>query len=182
MELRKKVFNSVIEFCEKIRFLRLNIIDSDDFTKLSKMIHKFNDSLKYLTIETKSTTAISSIILSELGKILPHSLFYLDLRLFLDSKYLQIFFEDCSQIELKRLLFKVSCYNKCKDCNLKIIKDFVKGKNIESLAYNITLDHNKVLCKNLENLIEEIQSFVRMDMHDDLVIKISNEDGSLMIK
>ena len=62
----------------------------------------------------------------------------------------------------------------------------LKGKSIESLAYtNINYGNyidDKVLCENLENLIEEIQSFVRMNRYDDLVIKVSNEGGSLMIR
>ena len=84
-----KLFDTIIEFCDKIKFLQLNNIDFMDISQLSKMIKmilNFNNCLKYLTLEVKFRTdsednlKLSSIILKELGKSLPLSLHYLDLK------------------------------------------------------------------------------------------------------
>ena len=60
----------------------------------------------------------------------------------------------------------------------------VEGKKLESLAYSIAnykLRINEIRHKSLERLVEEIQSFIKMMRYDDLVIKISDIDGNLVI-
>ncbi len=69
------------------------------------------------------------------------------------------------------------------DTTLKVIKDFVKEKNIEFLAYCIIMKNRLEVkhCKNLEKLVEETQSFTKMVSYNDLAIKISDIDGKLII-
>ena len=50
---------------------------------------------------------------------------------------------------------------------------------LEFLTYCVR--ENSECYGNLENLVKEIQSFVRMKDYDDLVIKISDIDGSLIV-
>ena len=156
------------------------------------MIYNFDNHLKYFTLESKiNNTAvtydnennlkISSMILKELSKsLLSLSLYYLDLKLAINPNDLQTFFENCKQVELKKLLIR-NRSNENVDTTLKVIKDFVKEKNIEFLAYNIIKLPTKddVCHKNLENLVEEIQSFTKMVKYDDLIIRVSEVDGNL---
>ena len=76
-ELRGKLFDTIIDFCEKIKFLHLYNIDLSNIPQLPKMIFKFENYLKYLTLEVKfrqDGLEISSMILEELSKSLPPSL------------------------------------------------------------------------------------------------------------
>ena len=59
----------------------------------------------------------------------------------------------------------------------------LKKKNLEFLAYyiNVLPTKNDVCCERLENLVEETQSFIKMVNYDDLVIRISEIDGNLII-
>ena len=113
-ESRKELFDTVINSCEKIKFLHLCNIDLMNISQISKMISNFNSSLKYLTLETvfkiyynekdyRESLKISSAILKELSNNLP-SLYYLDLRFNINPNDLQIIFDICKQIELKKLL------------------------------------------------------------------------------
>jgi hypothetical protein len=66
---------------------------------------------------------------------------------------LQDFFKSCKQFEIKKLLIRdVNLL----ETTLNVIKDFVKGKNLEFLAYRIeNFLFDKVLHKRLEKLIDE---------------------------
>ena len=125
------------------------------------------------------------MILNELSKSLPPSLHYLDLNLIINPDDLQIAFENCKQIELKKLLIRNNSSDINIDTTLKVIRDFVKEKNIEFLSYIIrtsSFDNREAIHhKDLENLVEEIQTFIKMMRYNDLVIKVSDTDGTLMI-
>ena len=158
-----------------------------NISQLSKMIFNFNNYLKYLTLEIKfgdSYLKTSSMILNELSKSLPQSLHYLDLNLVINPDDLQIAFENCKQVELKKLLIKNWSENNIYT-TLKVIKDFVKEKKLEFLAYSFVYDYfigEEFEClKNFEKLVEEIQSFIKMVKYDDLVVRISEIDGNLII-
>jgi hypothetical protein len=202
-ELRRKLFDIIIDVCEKIKFLHLGHVDIVNIPQLSKIIANANNYLNYLTLEIKSNNEvrdnyfyhsyydyynkdglkISSMILKDLIKLLPHSLYYLDLLLMINPDDLQIAFENCKQIELKKLLIR----NRRKSnegTTLKVIKDFAKEKNLEFLSYNIGSSLSRVgeneRHKSLEKLVEEVQSFTKVRRYNDLVIKVSEMDGTLI--
>ena len=70
------------------------------------------------------------------------------------------------------------------DTTLKVIKDFVKEKKLEFLAYCIVNNHllDNVCRKSLETLVEETKTFIKMVKYDDLTIRISEIDGNLIIR
>src|SRR5436190_13383491 len=116
------------------------------------------------------------MILIEVSKLLSLSLHYLDLNLIIDSDDLQIAFENCKQIELKKLLVKDGNRDSVVTTS-RVIKDFVKEKNLEFLAYD-SIYLLETYHENLKELAEEIQSFVKMVNYDDLVIRVF-DDGNL---
>ena len=118
------------------------------------------------------------MILKELSTSLPSSLHYLDLNLDIKPNFLQIFFENFKQVGLKKLLIRNNSTYMV-DTTLEVMKDFVKEKNLEFLAYHIIEklpDQNDVCHINLENLVEEIQSFTKMIMYDELAVTVSKID------
>jgi hypothetical protein len=186
-ELRRKLFDTIIDFCEKIKFLHLSHVDIVNISQLSKMFVKFGNYLKYLTLGIKYYTSneddlkISSMVLKELTKSLPLSLQYLDLTLVINPVDLRIAFENCKQVELKKLLIRNRSRNN-EGTTLKVIKDFVEENNLEFLSYAIgstLLNGEEIRHKSLEKLVKETQSFIKMMRYDDLAIKISEIDGNL---
>src|SRR5207253_2390922 len=126
---------------------------------------------------------ISSMVLEELSKSLTLSLCYLDLNLVINPNDLKSFFENSNQVELKKLLIRNRRYNNA-DTTLKVIKDFVKEKNLEFLSYgigSILSVEEELRHKSLEKLVEETQSFVKVMKYDDVVVKVSDIDGNLII-
>src|ERR1051325_338456 len=55
-ELRRELFDTIIDFCDKIKFLHLCNIDHINIPQISKIIFNFSSYLKYLTIEVKLDT------------------------------------------------------------------------------------------------------------------------------
>ena len=99
-------------------------------------------------------------------------IYYLDLNLIINPDDLQITFENYKHIELKKLLIRNWSQNNI-DITLKVIKDFIKERKLEFLAYFIGRQLSFEDDNRLEKLVEEIQSFIKMVKYDDLVIKIS---------
>jgi len=121
------------------------------------------------------------MILKELGQLLPNDLIYLDLNLEFDPNQLKIFFENCKHDNLRKLLIRN--YSK-KDLNttLGIVKEFVKEKSLESLAYEVDicdLYASGLPHGGLEVLIKEIKHFVTMKNYNDLVKRSSDIDETL---
>ena len=157
------------------------------------MITNFVNTLKYLTLEIKfhnskhfaynvsfnvndNELKTSSMILKELGNLLPFSLYYLDLNLVINPNDLQILFKNHNQfVELKRLLIR-NRSSRNLDVTLNVIKEFVKEKNLDFLSY--TTRDDSEFYNSLEILVKEVQSFVKMKNYNDLVLKL-DVDGNL---
>ena len=99
------------------------------------------------------------MILNELSKSLPLSLRYLDLNLVINPNDLQIAFENCKQVELKKLLIMDWSHSNIVT-TLKVIKDFAKVTKLKFLAYhfkeNNFLTKEQLCYKSLENIVELI--------------------------
>src|SRR5204863_10166300 len=139
-----------------------------------------NNSSIFLLYDNEDDLKISSMVLKELTKLLPPSLCYLDLKLVINPNDLRIAFENCKQVELKKLLIR----NKSKHnehTTLKVIKDFVKEKNIEFLSYiGDSLSDEEAIYQSLE-LGEETQSLIKVMRYNELVTIVSDIDGNLVI-
>ena len=193
-ELREKLFDTINYFCERVKYLSLENINMTNVPQLSKIILKFSNYLKYLTLRCKKKVwngicdqdgfKLGSMILEELSKSLPVSLYYLDLSLIIDPDDLKITLESCKRVNLKKLLIRNWGQDNVENI-LENIRDFVKEKNLEFLAIHV--DNNRLFlsskeCKNLKKLVEEIQSCIKMMRYDDLIIKVSEIDGGLITK
>ncbi|EXX71352.1 hypothetical protein RirG_079290 [Rhizophagus irregularis DAOM 197198w] len=185
---KERLFDAIINYCEKIQFLHLCHIDYNDIPKLSKIIPNFNNTLKFLTLEVKffnfehfsynisinndvDELKISSMILKLLCDSLPSNLCYLDLNLVINPDDIKLLFDNCDQIDLKRLLIRNRSSHNL-DVTLNVIKDFIKNKNLDYLSYSIRNDPK--FRNNLELLFKEIQSFVKMKNYYDLAIKLDH--------
>ncbi|RGB27596.1 hypothetical protein C1646_768921 [Rhizophagus diaphanus] len=191
---KERLFDAIINYCEKIQFLHLGHIDYNIIPKLSKIISNFNNTLKFLTLEVKffhykhfsyniginddvNELKISSMILKLLCDILPLNLCYLDLNLVINPDDLKLLFDNCDQIDFKRLLIRNRSSHNL-DVTLKTTKDFIKNKNLDYLSYSIRDDPK--FRNNLELLFKEIQSFVKMKNYYDLAIKLDHNEEAII--
>ncbi|CAI2179745.1 6690_t:CDS:1 [Funneliformis geosporum] len=172
---REKAFDTIINYCYKIKFLLLSWINSDDTYQLFELITRVNNHIKYLSLENLDSCQLGSNLLKELGQILPDSLRYLVLCIRIDANDLKIFLNNCKHIKLTHLL--VSNFNvKNIDLIFSLLKEFVKKQKVKNFAYQISssFDPNNDEHRNFEKLFDEIQPFVNMKKYSDLVIKISD--------
>jgi len=194
--LMKEYLDSILIHCENIQFFHLGAINYHNISQLFCIINQFK-KLKYLTLEIKyhefkkeemrstnfdvrftdqiDDVKVSSIILRELGQLLPKDLKYLDMSLVYNPKDLKTFFNNCKHVNLKQLLIRNNSKNTL-NSTLDVVKDFVKEKRLEFLAYVICLYYSNSL-NSLKNLVKETENFVTMKNYDDLVLKASDIDG-----
>jgi len=113
------------------------------------------------------------MILKGLGQTLPNSLEYLDLKLSIDPDYMKIFLDHCKHVGLNKLLVKNNNSMEV-DVTFNILKEFVREQKVENFAYLVDrlFNPDNLMHQNLERLVNELQSFVKMKRYDDLILKI----------
>ncbi len=176
---RKNAFKSIVNYCDKIKFLYLYRIDDKDLPQLCKLITHLNKHLKYLYLENKHLggrgNLNSSAILRDLGQTLPDSLEYLELNLEIDPNDLKHFLDNCKHIVgLDKLLVRNS-NTKNLDITFNALKEFVMENNVNYLAYLVECipDSSNSEHQNLRKLVKEIQPFVKMKRYIDLICRNS---------
>ncbi|RIA86323.1 hypothetical protein C1645_829425 [Glomus cerebriforme] len=139
IELKQKLFNLIIKYCTKIELFDLFDFDNKNIYLTFQLIEHIEQSLNYLSIDLDFDNNqlcdgfdLSSIILSNLGQILPLRLEYLSLTLMISSNVFEIFLKNSQNTFIKKLLIK----NMRKNENiLPLIKNYVmKKKRVEYLA------------------------------------------------
>ncbi|CAG8579839.1 14438_t:CDS:2 [Funneliformis caledonium] len=181
---RQIVFESIINYCDKIQFLHLYEIDHVDILPFFKLITHVRKNLKYLSLSNKTSDCMSisinmdhlrvcSMILDNLGQILPDSLKYLELKLEIDPTNLKIFLDNCKHIDGLSRLLVINKYNKDIKITFELLKEFVSEKKVMNFAYQV----KGLFCRgdqNLEWVANEIQHF--KELYYDLIIRISDFD------
>ncbi|CAG8566176.1 4195_t:CDS:2 [Funneliformis caledonium] len=179
---RNNVYESIINYCEKIQFLHLLEIDHVDIPQLIKLIIHVRKHLKYLSLQVKNNRRscisyriskiyvneplrVSSMILENLGQILPDTLKYLELRLEIDPINLKIFLNNCKHIVgLSRLLVMNKNLNDNKDA-FKVLKEFVREKKVMNFAYLV--NHNLFIRE------DEYKIYSSQKLYSDLIMRVS---------
>ncbi|CAG8574825.1 6994_t:CDS:1 [Funneliformis mosseae] len=137
---RKIIYESIINHCNKVQFLHISEIEHVDIVQLFKLITHVRKHLKYLSLQIRNhrqpcliesdyddqQLRVSSMILTNLGQILPDTLKYLELKLEIDPINLKIFLDNCKHIVgLNSLLVINKSQN---DIIFDVLKEFVREK------------------------------------------------------
>ncbi|CAB5206538.1 unnamed protein product [Rhizophagus irregularis] len=141
----------------------------DEITILQKinLIESIEQSLNYLIINICEDSAIySSIILENLGQILPSKLDYVNLSFIIKDSYFRVFLENSQYIFINKFLIKLK---RGSDDILHYIKEYImKEKRVK---YLVIQDNNK---RELFYLKDEVKEFelhnIIVRRHSDLVI------------
>ncbi len=172
---RKKAFEGVVNYCDKIKFLHLSYIY--DVPELYELIIHTNKHLKYLTIQNyENDLKASSMILKGLGQILSDSLEYLNLIFVIDPNDLKIFLDNCKHdVGLNKLL--LSNYNfKDHYITFNVLKEFVREKKIKDFAYQVNdnFDPKNIEHCKLDKLVGEVQDCVKLKRYSDIVVNFDD--------
>ncbi|RGB26997.1 hypothetical protein C1646_820033 [Rhizophagus diaphanus] len=170
----------IINYCKNIKFLDLYKFGMKITYLVLNLIENFNQNLNHLSItvedyqDCSNNIKCSSIILQNLGQILPSKLEYLNLVLYIRENDLEIFLKNSQNTSIKKLLI----LQKDDDDIIDYIKKFImKEKRVKYLAiwnskyeglpyfenevkefelYNIKLKYYYDLSFNLHNFEKEL--------------------------
>ncbi|GBB88220.1 hypothetical protein RclHR1_14770004 [Rhizophagus clarus] len=159
--LRQQILKSVIEYSKNIKYLEIFEVGNQIDYLIFDLIESIKQNLNYLSITAIKASRLcdnSSIILQNLGRVLPNKLEYLSLTLNANINDFRLFL-DSSNAFIKKLLIKSTMRNKI-DEMLPYVKDYlVKKKRVKYLAIKETfflsfLEDNKELFY-LNDIVQE---------------------------
>jgi hypothetical protein len=117
-DLKQQLFEIISEYCTKIKFLKLpGFYNSLSINLSFDLIRNIGKSLNYLSIHfykfgvsdqhhDEEIIKLNSLLLQELGQILPLKLEYLNLSLMIDSNDFEIFLKNSQNVFIKKLLIR----------------------------------------------------------------------------
>ncbi|GBC02666.1 hypothetical protein RclHR1_04740009 [Rhizophagus clarus] len=181
-ELKLQSIKLVKIYCIKIKFIDLIRFDDQNVFSAFDLIKNFQQNLNYLNInfcqfgreQLSYDDKLSSIVLQNLGQILPYKLEYLGLALKINVNDLKTFFENSHCIFIRKLLIRNKVYQESDDILSCIKKYIMKEKRVTYLAIE-NLHYCTNERKNLFHL-EDIEEFkfygIQFINYDNLCIEI----------
>ncbi|RGB29769.1 hypothetical protein C1646_766167 [Rhizophagus diaphanus] len=156
-----QLFKSVTKYCSKIKFLLLALgINYQNINLVFNLIDNIKQSLNCLVIDVTidnndNNNNFSSIILHNLGQILPFKLDYLNLCLAINENDLVIFLKNSQNTFINKLLI----LNKGKYVDIyPYIKEYImKKKRVKYLA--ITENSDKKNWFSLKDIVKEFKLY-----------------------
>jgi hypothetical protein len=124
IELPQEELELYIKYCSsKIKFLKFSALNDQNIYKTIHLVEKVEQSLNYLIIESYEH---SSIVLQNLGQVLPSILEYLSLALEINTSDFEIFLRNSHNTFIKKLLIKNIRYGKREEPEKKNILPYIK--------------------------------------------------------
>jgi hypothetical protein len=172
----QQLLRLIIKYCSKIKFLGPTWVDNQSIYLLFNLIENISQNLNYLLIDSPDVSFdnhFSSIILQNLGQILPFKLEYLNLTLSINTSDLDIFLKNSQNIFIKKLLISNVKKEESEDIFPYIKEYIMKKKRVKYLAI-LESFHGKY--EDLFSLKNEVEEFELHDIqvlnYDDLFIDI----------
>ncbi|GBC47193.1 hypothetical protein RhiirA1_460676 [Rhizophagus irregularis] len=188
-DLKQQLFELISEYCTKIKFLKLpGFYNSQNINLAFDLIKSIGINLNYLSIHfykfgvldqnDEGIIKLNSLLLQELGQILPTKLEYLNLSLMIDSNDFEIFLKNSQNIFIKKLLIR----NKMQiisenDILFYLEKYIMKKSRVNYLAFKEDymkkgdLFYSKDLVKKFESYNIKIQSYDDLNINSYEYIK-----------
>ncbi|RGB39193.1 hypothetical protein C1646_740245 [Rhizophagus diaphanus] len=182
-EPKRQLLELVVKYCTNIKYFDLAGPDDNNINPTFNLIKNNMQNLNYIFIEfdlefddynlSDDVIKISSIILQNLGQILPLRLEYLCLELSINMNDLKIFLNNSQNTFIKKLLIKNIVQDENDNHILSFIKDFIKKKNmVKYLAFSEFLDDNYNDLFSLKDEVNEFKLYnVEVQKYSDLYIR-----------
>ncbi|GBC49789.1 uncharacterized protein OCT59_000231 [Rhizophagus irregularis] len=156
--LKKSLIELIIKYCTKIKFFELPGFDYNNFQNIYlilDLIRNFGQNLNYLTI---GYDPISSIVLQNLGQILPFRLEYLKLSFIINNlNDFESFLLNSQNTFINKLVIRNEIQIGGHDILPYIKKYIMEKRRIRYLAFKITFLNGNF--KDLSSLIDEVKLF-----------------------
>ncbi|PKY19803.1 hypothetical protein RhiirB3_432957 [Rhizophagus irregularis] len=174
-ESKKHLLELIIKYCKNIKFFDLPEFDNqDNIYSALNLIKILDQNLNYLFIEffdlNLNSNKISSILLKELGQLLPIKLEYLKLSLIININDFKIFLLNSQNTFIKKFLIR----NKIKllgnfDDFLSLIDDYIiKFKKVKYLAFKEDFIEGRDLFL-LKDYVKKFELYnIKIQSYDDL--------------
>ncbi|RIA90144.1 hypothetical protein C1645_805897 [Glomus cerebriforme] len=178
-ELKQQSFELIIRYCTNIKFLRLTQYNYHNCLTFD-LIKNIGQILNYLTITLSNDSERSSILLLNLGQILPFKLEYLRLSLKIYTRDLEIFLKNSKNTFIEKLLISNEMYEESENI-LPCIKEYImKERRVKYLAIYDKLFYNyySKSSDELFSLKDEVNEFklynIQVKKFVDLMIDIED--------
>jgi hypothetical protein len=166
LSLKQQLLELIIRYCKNIKFLDLYESENMINYQIFNLIENFKQNLNYLTISLlknyhNDINEFSSIILQNLGQILPIKLKYLNLYLRIKSNDLELFLKNSQNTFIENLLiFNNKMRGEDSEDILPYLKEYImKKKRVKYLAFMDTLDDQFHQNKDLFSMKDEVKEF-----------------------
>jgi hypothetical protein len=161
IELIQEGLESCIKYCSsKIKFLKFAALDDQNIYKTIHLVEKVKQSLNYLIIESDNDEH-DSIILQNLGQILPSILEFLSLTLEINTSDFEIFLKNLHHTFIKKILIKNFRYGYREELEKKDILPYIK---------------KYIMKKKRAKYLAFLEEFSRQDhIKDDDLVSLKNE-------
>ncbi|PKK64506.1 hypothetical protein RhiirC2_787380 [Rhizophagus irregularis] len=173
----QRLLQLIIKYCSKIKCLVPTWPNSQSIYLVFNLIELINQNLNYLFIDpfVISYNDSSSIILRNLGQILPVRLEYLDLILRINTNDLEIFLRNLQNNFIKKLLINGIKEEEGQDI-FPYIKEFiVEKKRVKYLAIKETFHYEENDWFFQKDKVEEIELYdIQVLKYKDLFIDIND--------
>ncbi|EXX57887.1 uncharacterized protein OCT59_020332 [Rhizophagus irregularis] len=160
-----QLFESVLKYCQKIKFLYLPVgLNNQNINLLFNLIDNIKQNLNYLRIDALDyDNHFSSNILQNLGKILPLKLEYLNLGLVINNygNDLEVFLKNSQNTFIKKLLIRNKKEDESDDIFPYIREYIMKKKRVKYLAILETIDEK---CEDLFSLKDKVKELELYDI------------------
>jgi hypothetical protein len=159
LPLEQQILESMIKYCKNVKFLNLFESGIKFNYQIFNLIENIKQNLNYLTIglfnDYHYTIEFSSIILQNLGQILPFKLKYLNLYLSIKANDLKVFLNNSQNTFIEKLLIHNNKIREDSDEELLLcIKEYImKKKKVKYLSY---IRENM---KDLLSMKDEVKEF-----------------------
>ncbi|GES72779.1 hypothetical protein GLOIN_2v1780629 [Rhizophagus clarus] len=169
---KQELLESIIKFCKNIKLLYLYDFENQVVHLIFKLIENIKRSLKYLSIGSNVKTESSSIILRNLGQILPFKLEYLNLILYFKASDFEIFLKNSQSNFIEKLVIN-NISNGMQEYNNDIVPYIKKYiMNEKRVKYLATIRSGKELF-DLKDEVKEFKLYdIKVQCYDDLLINI----------
>ncbi|CAB4441439.1 unnamed protein product [Rhizophagus irregularis] len=186
LESKSQILKLITRYCTKIKFFKLTEFSNQSIYLTFNLIENIKQNLNYLTIDTNYDfgsgldTELGSIILQNLGQILPFKLEYLDLTLVMNTTDFEIFLINSQNTFIEKLLLSNKMDRKREkvgqDNMLYNIKEYImKMKRVKYFAFKDHFFTDAYGHKELFYLKDEVKEFklynIVIQNYNDLKIK-----------
>jgi hypothetical protein len=184
--LKRQLLELIIKYCCNIKFFDLYGFENQIIYLAFNLIDSIKQNLNYLSINVCETFQLgddierSSIILRNLGQILPFKLEYLSLILHINANDFELFLKNSQNTFIKKLLINNKMRKEGENI-LPYIKEYImKKKRVKYLAIMDSFLNNSTeipsKSKDLYYLKEEVKEFklhnIKVQNYYDLFIKV----------